>query len=62
MSNGILNKATTNNTNFKIVVNKTGRAFNWSKLTGSVYQTDETFVTGELRHQSGNVTIVDVEP
>ena len=61
MNNGILNKATTNNKNFQIVVNKTGRPFNWAKLTGSTYQTDETFITGELRHQSGNITITDTE-
>ena len=39
------------------IVNKTGRSFDWKSITGSVY--DATFVTGTIRHQYGNIKVVN---
>lgn len=46
-----------NNQNLKKIVNKTGRSFNWKSITASTEA--NTFVTGTIIHQAGNIEVVD---
>ena len=39
------------------IINKTGRSFDWKSITGSNYEAN--FVTGTIRHQYGNINVVD---
>lgn len=39
------------------IVNKTGIAFDWQLITGSNYL-DQTFVTGTIRHNSGDINVI----
>ena len=39
------------------IINKTGRSFDWKKITGSNYEAN--FVTGTIRHQYGNINVVN---
>ena len=47
------------NQNLTVIVNKTGREFDWYELTGSTKTNPGKFVTGLVLHQSGNIEIVD---
>lgn len=38
------------------IVNKTNRSFNWSNITSST-TASQTFVTGTITHQNGNITV-----
>ncbi len=45
----------------KTIVNKTGRSFQWDKITASSYTANNTFVTGTIKHEAGNIEVVDSE-
>ena len=47
------------NQNLTVILNKTGREFDWYELTGSTKTNPGKFVTGLVLHQSGNIEIVD---
>ena len=53
------NKTNNANQNLTVIVNKTGREFDWYELTGSTKTNPGKFVTGLVLHQSGNIEIVD---
>ena len=36
--------------NLTTIVNKTGREFQWDKITNSSYSSNNTFVTGTIKH------------
>ena len=59
INNGVFGKSNLNNVNLTKIVNKTGRKFNWYKLTSSTHTPQEEFVTGTVSHQSGDITITD---
>ena len=54
----IFNKTNNANPDLVTIVNKTGREFDWYALTGSNKTNPGKFVTGEVKHQSGNIQIV----
>lgn len=54
----IFSKTNNANPDLVTIVNKTGREFDWYKLTGSNKTNPGKFVTGEVQHQSGNIKIV----
>ena len=39
------------------ITNKTGRSFYWTSITGGIGT--NTFVTGTIIHQAGNIEVVD---
>ena len=59
LSNGIFSRSNTNNVKLTKIINKTGRKFDWYKLTGSSHHNPGEFITGTVSHQSGNVEITD---
>lgn len=58
ISGNIFNKTNNANPDLVTIVNKTGREFDWYALTGSNKTNPGKFVTGEVKHQSGNIQIV----
>ena len=57
ISNGAFGKGASNNANFVTIVNKTGKSFNWGKITSSSYSS--TFEFGIVKHQAGNIGVVN---
>ena len=39
-----------------LIINKTGKSFNWSKITGSKTQ-NQVFETGEIKHDNGKIQV-----
>ena len=33
----------------------------WHKITASSYTTNNTFITGTIKHEAGNILVVDTE-
>ena len=59
MSSGIFGRSNTNNVNLTKLINKTGRAFDWYKLTSSSHTNPGKFVTGPISHQTGDMEVTD---
>ena len=57
-NSAIFSKTNNANPDLVTIVNKTGREFDWYKLTGSQKTNPGKFVTGVVQHQSGNIEIV----
>ncbi len=55
----LFNKTNNANPDLVTIVNKTGKEFDWYALTGSNKTSPGKFVTGEVKHQSGNIKIVE---
>lgn len=53
---GALKQRTYNTTK---VINRTGKAFDWTNVLDTIYNTPQVFVTGTARTTYGNVTITD---
>ena len=58
ISSGVFGKNARNNQNFKTIVNKTGNPFNWAEKTSSSITANNTFVTGTIQHNAGNIEVV----
>ena len=58
ISSGVFGKSARNNQNLKTIVNKTGKSFNWASLTSSSITANNTFVTGTIQHNAGNIDVV----
>ena len=50
-------RKTSSNENLVKIINKTGKGFDWRSITAGNYEAN--FVTGTIRHQYGNITVVD---
>ena len=50
-------RKTSSNENLVKIINKTGKSFDWRSITAGNYEAN--FVTGTIRHQYGNITVVD---
>ena len=61
ITNANFSKSNRNNTRLVTIVNKTGKAFDWYKITGSHHTKPEgiTFTTGNVSHESGDIQITD---
>jgi hypothetical protein len=57
ISSGIFTKTNRSNTKLVKIINKTGKAFNWYKITGSSHENPGNFKTGTVSHQSGDIEI-----
>ncbi len=57
-TSGMFGHSARNNPNLVTIVNKTGKSFNWATLTASSYTTNNTFVTGTIKHEAGNIEVV----
>lgn len=42
----------------KTIINTTGLSFDWGKITGSMVQESQIFVTGTIRHQYGDIRVI----
>lgn len=58
ISSGVFAKSARNNQKLKTIVNKTGKSFNWASLTSSSITANNTFVTGTIQHNAGNIEVV----
>lgn len=52
-------KSNFSNPNLTKVINRTGKAFDWTNVLDTIYNTPQVFVTGTARTTYGNVTITD---
>ncbi len=50
-------RKTSSNENLVKIINKTGKSFDWRSITAGNYEAN--FVTGTIRHQYGNITVVN---
>ncbi|MBQ4570413.1 MAG: leucine-rich repeat domain-containing protein, partial [Bacilli bacterium] len=57
-TSGMFGHSARNNPNLVTIVNKTGKSFNWATLTASSYTTNNTFVTGTIKHEAGNIEVI----
>jgi len=51
-------KTDDSNENLTTIVNLSGKEFDWSNITYSTTP-DQSFVTGTITHQNGNITVTD---
>lgn len=57
INNGVFAKSARNNPNLVTIVNKTGKEWAWNKITSSSTSTNNTFETGTIIHEAGNITV-----
>lgn len=53
-----INKRSRGNQSLTTIVNKTGRSFDWSSITGSK-TLNQNFVTGTITHEFGNINVTN---
>ncbi len=53
-----INKRNRGNQSLATIVNKTGRSFDWSSITGSKTE-GQNFITGNISHEYGNINVTN---
>lgn len=59
LPSGVFSKTALCNQNLVTIINKTGKEFNWYQITGSTYTSPGKFKTGTVKHQAGNIEIIE---
>lgn len=42
----------------KVILNETGISFDWGAITGSTVQPSQSFITGTIKHQNGDIQVI----